>query len=266
MRIILSPAKKMRVDPDSLAYVSTPAFLARAEEILRWMRTLSYAEAKRLWACNDKIAEENYSRLQEMDLQNTAMLTPAILSYDGIAFQYMAPAVFEDGQFDYVQEHLRILSGFYGVLKPMDGVTPYRLEMSAKGTSFASQAKAKVAGTGNLYEYWGDALYNEVRDDSGIIINLASKEYSRCIEKYLQPEDRFITCIFGELENDRVVQKGVYAKMARGDMVRFVAEHQIEDPEMLKTYDRMHYHFSAERSSEAEYVFIRENKKGRTSQ
>ena len=213
---------------------------------------MSYAEAKRLWACNDKIAEENYVRLQEMNLQNTAMLTPAILSYDGIAFQYMAPAVFEDGQFDYVQEHLRILSGFYGVLKPMDGVTPYRLEM---------QAKAKVAGTSNLYEYWGDTLYSEVRDDSGVIINLASKEYSRCIEKYLHPEDRFITCIFGELENGRVVQKGVYAKMVRGDMVRFMAEHQIEDPKMLKTYDRMHYHFSAERSSEAEYVFIRENKR-----
>lgn len=252
MRIILSPAKKMRTDPDSLASASTPVFLSKAEEILRWMRTLSYAEAKRLWACNDKIAEENYTRLQKMDLQNTAMLTPAILSYDGIAFQYMAPAVFEDGQFDYVQDHLRILSGFYGVLKPMDGVIPYRLEM---------QAKAKVAGTGNLYEYWGDALYKEVHDDSGVIINLASKEYSRCIEKYLQPGDRFITCIFGELEGGRVIQKGVYAKMARGDMVRFMAEHQIENPEAIKTYDRMHYHFSAERSSEAEYVFIRENKR-----
>jgi cytoplasmic iron level regulating protein YaaA (DUF328/UPF0246 family) len=252
MRIILSPAKKMRIDPDSLASASTPVFLSKAEEILRWMRTLSYAEAKRLWACNDKIAEENYTRLQKMDLQNTAMLTPAILSYDGIAFQYMAPAVFEDGQFDYVQDHLRILSGFYGVLKPMDGVIPYRLEM---------QAKAKVAGTGNLYEYWGDALYKEVHDDSGVIINLASKEYSRCIEKYLQPGDRFITCIFGELEGGRVIQKGVYAKMARGDMVRFMAEHQIENPEAIKTYDRMHYHFSAERSSEAEYVFIRENKR-----
>ena len=252
MRIILSPAKKMRIDPDSLASASTPVFLSKAEEILRWMRTLSYAEAKRLWACNDKIAEENYTRLQKMDLQNTAMLTPAILSYDGIAFQYMAPAVFEDGQFDYVQDHLRILSGFYGVLKPMDGVIPYRLEM---------QDKAKVAGTGNLYEYWGDALYKEVHDDSGVIINLASKEYSRCIEKYLQPGDRFITCIFGELEGGRVIQKGVYAKMARGDMVRFMAEHQIENPEAIKTYDRMHYHFSAERSSEAEYVFIRENKR-----
>ena len=252
MRIILSPAKKMRVDLDSLASVGTPVFLSKAAEILRWMRTLSYAEVKRLWACNDKIVEENYVRLQKMDLEGKASLTPAILSYDGIAFQYMAPAVFEDGQFDYVQEHLRILSGFYGVLKPMDGVTPYRLEM---------QARAMAAGTRNLYEYWGDALHSEVRDDSGVIINLASKEYSRCIEKYLQPKDRYITCIFGELEDGRVVQKGVYAKMARGDMVRFMAERQIEDPEEIKTYNRMHYHFSAERSSEEEYVFIRENKK-----
>ncbi len=252
MRIILSPAKKMRVDSDSLSPVSMPVLLSQTKEILRWLQTLSYAEAKKLWTCNDKIAEENYARLQDMDLDSKASLTPAILSYDGIAFQYMSPAVFEDRQFDYVQEHLRILSGFYGVLKPMDGVTPYRLEM---------QAKAKVAETVNLYEYWGDALYKEVRDDSGVIINLASKEYSRCIEKYLQSEDQFITCIFGELENGRVVQKGVYAKMARGDMVRFMAEHQIEDPEMLKTYDRMHYHFSAERSSETEYVFIRENKR-----
>ena len=152
----------------------------------------------------------------------------------------------------YYLEYISALKLPYGVLKPMDGVTPYRLEM---------QAKAKVAGTENLYEYWKDALYREVRDDSGVIINLASKEYSRCIEKYMQSEDRFITCIFGELEGGRVVQKGVYAKMARGDMVRFMAEHQIEDPEMLKTHDRMHYHFSAERSSETEYVFIRENMK-----
>ena len=147
-----------------------------------------------------------------MDL--TKNLTPALLAYDGIQYTYMAPAVFEDGQFDYVQEHLRILSGFYGVVKPLDGVVPYRLEM---------QAKAAVSGHKNLYDFWGDSLYQEVMDESGILINLASKEYSKCIEKYLRPEDRYITCIFGELEGGRVVQKGVYAKMARGEMVRFMA-------------------------------------------
>ena len=86
------------------------------------------------------------------------------------------PAVFEDGQYDYVQEHLRILSGFYGVVKPMDGVVPYRLEM---------QAKAAVGGHKNLYDFWGDSLYREVICDSRIVINLASKEYSKCVERYL---------------------------------------------------------------------------------
>jgi len=181
-----------------------------------------------------------------MDLHRN--LTPALLAYDGIQYTYMAPAVFEDGQFDYVQEHLRILSGFYGVVKPMDGVVPYRLEM---------QAKAAVAGCRNLYDFWGDDLYREVMDDSRVLINLASKEYSKCIEKYLQPDDRYITCVFGELEGGKVVQKGVYAKMARGEMVRFMAGIQAEEPDQIKAFNWSGYHFDENRSSDMEYVFIR---------
>ena len=107
-----------------------------------------------------------------MDLRQN--LTPALLSYDGIQYTYMAPAVFEDGQYDYVLNYLRILSGFYGVVKSMDGVVPYRLEM-----------QAAISGCKNIYDFWGDSLYREVVDDSRIIVNLASKEHSRCIEKYL---------------------------------------------------------------------------------
>lgn len=247
MRIILSPAKQMISNTDILDISGLPVFLLQAEEILHYLRGLSYEEAKKLWMCNDKLAGQNYGRLAHMDLRRG--LTPAILSYDGIAFKYMAPAVFEYSQFDYVQEHLRILSGFYGVLKPMDGVMPYRLEM---------QAKAKVGGTKNLYEYWGGRLYRETLDGSRIIIDLASKEYSRCIEKYLMPDDIFITCVFGELEQERVVQKGVYAKMARGEMVRFMAERKIGKPEEMKEFDRLGYRFDAGRSDERNYIFIRE--------
>lgn len=160
----------------------------------------------------------------------------------------MAPAVFEDGQYDYVQDHLRILSGFYGVVKPMDGVVPYRLEM---------QAKAAVSNCKNLYDFWGGSLYWEVIDDSRIIINLASKEYSGCIEKYLQPDDRYITCIFGELEGNKVVQKGIYAKMARGAMVRFMAGIHAETPEQIRDFNWSGYHYDSDRSSGSEYVFIR---------
>ena len=246
MRIIISPAKQMRVDTDVFTCGSLPVFMEKTEILMQWIRNLSYEDQKKLWACNDKIARQNAERFAHMDLRKS--LTPAILSYDGIQYTYMAPAVFEDGQYEYVQEHLRILSGFYGVVKPLDGVVPYRLEM---------QAKAAVDGHKNLYDFWGDSLYREVLDDSRIIINLASKEYSKCIEKYLQPEDRYITCIFGEPDGDKIVQKGVYAKMARGEMVRFMAGIHAEKPEQMKDFNWSGYHFDNDRSSDHEYFFVR---------
>lgn len=246
MRIIISPAKQMRVDTDSFACTELPVFLDKTEMLKDWISALPYEQQKALWACNDKIARQNADRFAQMDLHKN--LTPALLAYDGIQYTYMAPAVFEDGQYEYVQEHLRILSGFYGVLKPMDGVVPYRLEM---------QAKVSFDDYKNLYDFWGGSLYQKVRDDSGIIINLASKEYSRCLEKYLQPDDHFITCIFGEPEDNKIVQKGVYAKMARGEMVRFMASIHAEEPEQIKAFNWSSYHFDADRSSDMEFVFIR---------
>lgn len=245
MRIIISPAKQMREDRDSLEPRSLPALLDKVERLRKYIGGLSFEDQKRLWACNEKIAQENHERFLDMDLRRG--LTPAILSYDGIQYKYMSPSVFETGELDYIEEHLRILSGFYGVLRPMDGVTPYRLEM---------QARASVDGHKDLYDFWGRSLYEEVMDDSRIIINLASKEYSRCIEKYLGPEDRYISCIFGELSGEKVVQKGVYAKMARGEMVRFMASKGIEQPEQLREFDWSGYCFDEERSTDTEYVFL----------
>jgi cytoplasmic iron level regulating protein YaaA (DUF328/UPF0246 family) len=131
----------------------------------------------------------------------------------------------------------------------MDGVTPYRLEM---------QAKASVAGYNNLYDFWGDKLYGAVRDETGIIINLASKEYSKCIEKYLTEQDTYITFTFGEMSGDKIVTKGTYAKMARGEMVRFMAENQIENPEEIKNFDRLGYRYREDLSSATELIFERQ--------
>ncbi len=248
MRIIISPAKKMNVDTDTLAPEGMPVFMEQTGQLLKWMRDLSYEEAKALWKCNDKIADQNYRRFQEMDL--TKNLTPAVITYEGIQYQYMAPAVFGGKEAEYVQEHLRILSGFYGVLKPFDGVVPYRLEM-----------QAKASDAGDLYRFWEDRIYREVTDKDHFILNLASKEYSRCVEKYLQPEDVFLTCVFGELADGRVKQKGTFAKMARGEMVRFLAERQAEDPEQIKEFDRLDYHYSEEYSDEKELVFLRKPQK-----
>ena len=175
----------------------------------------------------------------------------------------MAPAVFGGSETDYIQEHLRILSGFYGVLKPFDGVVPYRLEMQAKASE-----------EGDLYKFWGDRLYREAAygEDSaqegalnrktgkkgGFILNLASKEYSRCVEKYLTPEDTFLTVVFGELTDGKVKQKGTFAKMARGEMVRYLAENAVENPEKIKEFDRLGYRFDQGLSTETEYIFLKQ--------
>ena len=285
MKIIISPAKKMKNDPELLQFRDYPVFLEKTEILMDWIRSLSYEEAKRVWKCNDKIAEQNFERFARMDLKKN--LTPAILSYEGIQYQYMAPAVFEEKAVDYIQEHLRILSGFYGVLKPLDGVTPYRLEMQAK----IPEGESKI-GAKDLYAFWGRTICDEVlrderaalnenngrdghnghdgrnghngtkKDRTNTIINLASKEYSRCVEAYLGPEDRFLTCVFGEISDGKVKQKGTFAKMARGEMVRFLAQRQAEDPEEMKAFDRLGYRFSQEYSSENEYVFLKEETEG----
>ena len=249
MKIILSPAKKMIADTDCIAPVELPAFIDKTAAILGWMKGKSKEELKTIWKCNDKIADQNFHRLETMDLYSR--LTPAVLAYEGIAFQYMAPSVFEIRQLEYIQNHLRILSAFYGILKPMDGVTPYRLEM---------QAKAEIEETANLYAYWGDRLYHSVLDDSRTIINLASKEYSKCIERYLSDKDNYITITFCELSGDKLITKGTYAKMARGEMVRYMAERNIENPADIRKFDRLGYTFRGDLSSETEYVFEKTEK------
>ena len=247
MKIIISPAKKMNIDTDTFAPMGLPVFLSRTKELMDYMKGLSYEEAKKLWSCNDKIAAQNFERYAQMDLERG--LTPAILSYEGIQYQYMSPMVFSETALDYVQKNLRILSGFYGIVKPFDGVTPYRLEM---------QAKASIGGFKDLYEYWGDSLYQELTSDGEhLILNLASKEYSKCIEKYLGENDLFVTCVFGEEIDGKVVQKGTLAKMARGEMVRFLAENEIDSLEGVKNFHGLGYEFSEELSGEKEYIFIK---------
>ena len=112
MRVIISPAKKMNVDTDTLAPQGVPAFLDKTEELLARMRELSYEEAKKLWGCNEKLARQNFERFRTMDLRRN--LTPAILSYEGIQYQYMAPAVFEEEMLSWVQSHLGFCPAFTG--------------------------------------------------------------------------------------------------------------------------------------------------------
>lgn len=244
MKIIISPAKKMNRNADSLPWLNLPVFLPKTRQLCSALQSMTKEELKKLWKCNDSIAELNVQRLKNMDLYTR--LTPAVLAYEGIQYQYMAPGVFTDQEFDYIQEHLRILSGFYGILKPFDGVTPYRLEM---------QAKLRTEANKDLYAFWGRNLAESLFSESDCIVNLASKEYSICISKYLTDDIRFITCVFGEEKDGKVVEKGTMCKMARGEMVRYMAENQISDPNMIKGFNRLNYRFNESRSNDQLFVF-----------
>lgn len=246
MKIIISPAKKMNIDTETFHFQDEPQFLGKTEILMNWLKSLSFEEAKNIWKCNDKIAMQNIERLRTMHLHQ--QLTPALLSYEGIQYQYMAPRIFSDAQWNYVQEHLRILSGFYGILRPLDGVTPYRLEM---------QTKINLNGFRSLYAYWGKDLYQSLIKESNCILNLASKEYAKVIEKYATPDVRLITCIFGEWEKGKIVQKGTLAKMARGEMVRHLATCEATTLEQVKQFCSLDFSFSESHSTEHEFIFLR---------
>ena len=245
MKIIISPAKKMNVDTDSMSTAGLPVLLDQTRILREEIKKLSYDEAKKLWGCNDKLAGLNYRRFAEMDLEKN--ITPAVLAYEGLQYQHMAPLIMTRQALDYLGDHLRILSGFYGILSPFDGVVPYRLEM---------QARMAVAGSGDLYGFWDNRIYKELAGEDHTVINLASKEYSQAVKPYLSSADTFITCIFGELDQGKIKQKGTLAKMARGEMVRFMAENHVTEVRQLKNFNALGYRYIEELSTETEMAFV----------
>lgn len=246
MRWIISPAKKMREERDFLPPRALPEFLPDAERLLAYLRSLDRGALKKLLSCSDRIAEQNYERYQAMDLRRD--LTPALLAYQGIQYQYMAPNVLEEGDYRELQEHLRILSGFYGLLRPMDGVTPYRLEM---------QAKLRTDFCRDLYDFWGSRLAKRLAEETDLILNLASGEYARAVRRHLPAGTRMADVVFGEMTGSGYVEKGVYVKMARGEMVRFLARNRAKSLADVTAFDRLGYRYVPGESAGDRLVFLR---------
>ena len=258
LKIIISPAKKMNITEDAPRGLTAPAFLDRALELHSILKGKDLAELKSLWKCSDRLAEQNWERLRSYSPEFA--LTPALLSYEGIQYQHMAPGVFTDSQWDYAVSHLRILSGFYGILSPTDKVIPYRLEM---------QAKLRTDKGNDLYGWWGDSLYRELLlEGTTELVNLASAEYSKAVlpwlEQHSSGETAFpgsapscVTCIFGEMSDGKVKVKGTQAKIARGEMVRWMAENQIGSTEDIRDFDSLGWQFHRDLSTDREYVFVR---------
>ncbi len=246
MMICIAPAKRMRKDIAYLDAQGTPKLLKETKQLAKIMQQQDVSALRHILSCSERIAQEAYQIFQTMQLTQNAV--PALLAYDGIQYTYMAPDIFSDEQFAYVQKHLRILSGFYGVLKPLDGVVPYRLEINSllRTDTFC-----------NLYAFWQDKLYRELIQESSVIVDLASAQYSRCITRYKRDAIRYVKCRFMEETKDTLKEKGVYVKMARGEMVRYMAEHQITDIEDIKQFQGLGYRFQETLSSSEEFIFTR---------
>lgn len=246
--MIVSPAKKMNVVEGPPYAASQPQLLDRTERLMQAVQALSYDEAKALWKCSDKLAMLNYERFQGMDLDHN--LTAACIAYEGIQYQHLAPQVMSEQELAFLETHLRILSGFYGVLRPSDGVVPYRLEM---------QAKLPVDGARDLYEYWGTMLAEALAQEADTLVNLASVEYAKAVVPHAETYGmRVITCLFGQMVGTRFVQRSTEAKAARGTFARWCAEHEVSNPVDFPHFRERRYVLDESRSSADQLVFVRE--------
>lgn len=254
MFFVLSPAKNLNEKaPAPVKEFTQPDLLAEAEILMRQLRELAPQQIAELMHVSDKIALLNAERNAEWHTPFTpGNAKQAVFMFNGDVYEGIAADTLKPEQIQYLQQHVRLLSGLYGVLRPLDLMQPYRLEM---GTAFAN-TRGK-----NLYEFWGDIITDLLNDTlaqagSDILVNLASQEYFKSVNtKKLKAH--LITPVFKDEKNGKYKIISFYAKRARGLMVRYAAEYNITDPEMLKNFDYEGYAFNAAASNESEWVFMR---------
>lgn len=241
MKIVISPAKKMQTDGGFLPK-SQPVFLDQAEELWSYLHSLDQVDLEKVWRANAKITEEARQMLAA-DL--TQPQVPALFAYSGLQYQYLAADVLDQAGLDYLDQHLRVLSGLYGSLRPFDGIVPYRLEMKSPLPDFKYKS---------LYEFWGEKVYQELYQDDSVVLNLASKEYSRLLAPYLKEGDRLLEVVFQEEKNGKWRTQATHAKMARGRLVRWLAEGG-RDLSDLPDFTDFGYAFAPDQSGEDRVVF-----------
>lgn len=254
MLIVISPAKSLHEHcPIHFERSTELDFLPEAEKIVSVMKKKKPAQLAKLMDISPKLAELNFQRFQAWSLPFTPENSwQAVLMFNGDVYQGLKAEIFSDSEFETAQQHLRILSGVYGLLKPLDLIQPYRLEM---GTNIA------IASKKNLYEFWKSkitAKLNQEMAENGqkVLINLASNEYFSAIDTK-KIKARIITPSFKEQKNDQYQIVSFFAKKARGLMSRFIIQNQITDPEEIKAFDLEGYFFNNQLSKGDNWVFTR---------
>lgn len=247
MKWIISPAKNMKTVMETGAAPQKPLFLDRADVLREILKEYSAWQLEQLLCVNPNLGMQAFFQYQGYDPQKPG--TPAVLTYRGLQYQSMKPEEFTPEDLTFAQNgRMFILSALYGLLRPLDGIQPYRLEM---------QSKLKING-GNLYRYWGDFCYRELFQDGEPVVNLASAEYAKMVAPWLKPSDRMITCNFYTYSRGKMKMLPTSAKMARGQMARYCVKGRIEDPEGLKSFSWEGYRFVPELSNKSTFTYFQD--------
>jgi len=247
MKIIISRAKKLTAEKISISNPSVIQFSDETKYLVDQLRSYSVGDLKILMGLSDNLAKLNYKRYQQWDLDSEEV-NPAIYMFQGDVYRGLQADNFSEDELAFAQDNLRIISGLYGLLKPLDLVFPYRLEMGTK-------MKTKYGK--NLYKFWSDKLSKRLSsemEDEEVLVNLASNEYSKALqlERFKQT---IITPIFKDYKNGKLKVISFFAKKARGEMVNFIIKNKITDPADIKLFTNDGYAFSEE--NKGKILFIR---------
>lgn len=237
MKIIISPAKSFKKNEG----IETEGLLfpEKTKILVDKFKKYSMNEMGNLNRTNDKLTEKAYYDYQEFDFEN--LDNPAIFAYDGLVFKQFDKKDFDD--LGYLNDHVYIISALYGLLKPLTGMADYRLYFDNSDI--------------NLYEFWGDDLYKELYKDNDLIINLASKEYTKTIRPFLKKDDKFLSLSFKDDKDGKLRSYTAWMKQARGKILKEIISKKIEDPEDIKKLVVNGYKYDPYNSRENEYVYIR---------
>ncbi len=253
MKVLLSPAKAIDLSKTvETTNFSAPVFMNEAESLIQKMKKFSPKKIATMMHLSKDLGELNHQRYQDWstDLSKNENNGPVAAAFNGEVYRGLDIPSMNTNELEIAQDKVRILSGVYGVLKPLDLIYPYRLEM---GTKWAVTPAKK-----NLYQFWGTKIAEQLNseNESGITINLASTEYYKAVDKKTL-EGRVITPTFKEFKNGDYKVIMVFAKRARGSMARYIVQNNISNPEQIKLFDTDGYRFDVNQSTENDWVFVR---------
>lgn len=251
MLVFISPAKTMKINKMEAVECEKPLFEPYNRKVLNVLQELSVSKIQSIMKVNEKIATKTYEN--HNNIQFDAAGSPALYTYDGIQYKAMATELFTNDDMIYANEHVRILSGLYGVLKPNTSIYPYRLEM---------QLKLPIERAKNLYEFWEEPIREYLQNAESrhqVYVNLASLEYSKVISNFMKHEEvDFLTCTFKVKKGDKLKVESTASKKARGLMVQYIVKNRIQEKEELRKFNLDGFVYCNETSTKQEYIFIKQ--------